>query len=158
MSRVETPPEAAPTSKRPPTWQLAVSALLIICLGAQFFAGWKFANGQTYPIVGSAMFNGPPIPGSTTSSCRGCSASRRRVSGSRWTSTRSASSRSSGGAGSSATSRTCTQEQADAAAAELAAAYTARTGAAARPSLELWRVPALTDDFERGRFVRTVEL
>ena len=35
-------------------------ALLVAWLGAQAVAGWKFANGTTYPVVGSAMFNGPP--------------------------------------------------------------------------------------------------
>jgi hypothetical protein len=38
--------------------------MLVLWLGAQFVAGWKFANGVTYPVVGSAMFNGPPAAGS----------------------------------------------------------------------------------------------
>ena len=57
-------PDARERGRRPPTWQLLVSAALVVFLGAQFFAGWKFLNGQTYPIVGSAMFNGPPTPDS----------------------------------------------------------------------------------------------
>ena len=40
--------------------QLLVSGLLVLWLGAQVVVGWKFANGVTYPVVGSAMFNGPP--------------------------------------------------------------------------------------------------
>ena len=39
---------------------LVVSAVMVLWLGAQMIAGWKYANGRTYPVVGSAMFNGPP--------------------------------------------------------------------------------------------------
>jgi hypothetical protein len=46
--------------RRPARWQVLVSAILVVWLGAQAVAGWKFANGTTYPVVGSAMFNGPP--------------------------------------------------------------------------------------------------
>jgi hypothetical protein len=49
------------------------------------------------------------------------------------------------------------QSQADAAGAELAAAYTAQTEQQLI-RLELWRIPALTDDFDRGRFLRSIEL
>ena len=44
------------------------------------------------------------------------------------------------------------QQHADAAAADLAAAYAARRPDSSSTRLELWRIPALTDDFERGRF------
>lgn len=46
--------------RRPRRWQPVVSVVLVAWLGAQAVAGWKFANGRTYPVVGSAMFNGPP--------------------------------------------------------------------------------------------------
>ena len=49
------------------------------------------------------------------------------------------------------------QQRAEEAAADLAAAYTARTGQQLT-RLELWRIPALTDDFERARFGRAVDL
>jgi hypothetical protein len=41
-------------------WMYGISAVLLAWLGAQAIVGWKFANGTTYPVVGSAMFNGPP--------------------------------------------------------------------------------------------------
>ena len=55
------PAEArAPRPGRTRRWIYVVSAILVAWLGAQLIAGWKFANGRTYPVVGSAMFNGPP--------------------------------------------------------------------------------------------------
>ncbi len=48
------------TGPRTARWMYAVSMFLVAWLGAQALAGWKFANGTTYPVVGSAMFNGPP--------------------------------------------------------------------------------------------------
>ena len=50
----------APSTRRSRRWRTAVSVVLVAWLGAQVVAGWKYANGRTYPIVGSAMFNGPP--------------------------------------------------------------------------------------------------
>jgi hypothetical protein len=51
---------SATPRRRRPRWKYGVSAVLVAWLGAQLIAGWKFANGTTYPVVGSAMFNGPP--------------------------------------------------------------------------------------------------
>ena len=142
---------------RPPAWQIVVSLVLVTWLGAQFFAGWKFVNGETYPIVGSAMFNRPPIAdsndflvprvfASTTSGQRvEIDQDTFRLEPFEW---RRWIKRNL---------EDVTQEQADEAAAELAAAYGARTDERLA-SLEMWRIPALTDDFERGRFVRHVEL
>lgn len=50
----------APRRRRRRRWMLGVTAVLLGWLGAQAIAGWKFANNTTYPIVGSAMFSGPP--------------------------------------------------------------------------------------------------
>ena len=138
-------------------WQLVVSAVLVAWLGAQFFAGWKFLNGETYPIVGSAMFNRPPIPDSNdflVPRVFGSTTSGQRVEidhdtfrlepfeWRRWL---------------KRNLEDVTQDHADAAAAELAAAYGSQTDERLT-SLQLWRIPALTDDFERGRFIRHVEL
>ena len=62
MTTTERPPAEATTPRRRRTrwWMGVVSVVLVSWLGAQAIAGWKFANGTTYPVVGSAMFNGPP--------------------------------------------------------------------------------------------------
>ena len=51
---------AATRRRRSRRWIYGVSAVLAAWIGAQAIVGWKFANGTTYPVVGSAMFNGPP--------------------------------------------------------------------------------------------------
>jgi hypothetical protein len=48
-------------------------------------------------------------------------------------------------------------EQAAAAAADLAAAYDSQTDRELT-GLEVWRIPALSNDFGRGRLVRSIEL
>jgi len=156
-TQVETPADRIPPTRQGTRWKLIVSAVLVIWLGAQFVAGWKFANSQTYPIVGSAMFNGPPIPGSpdflvprvfgvTTSGSQieidqntfGLEPFEWR----RWI---------------KRNLEDVSQQRAEEAGADLAAAYTARAGQQLT-RLELWRIPALTDDFERARFGRAVDL
>ena len=156
-TQAETRPETPPSTRRGSRWKLIVSAVLVIWLGAQFVAGWKFANSQTYPIVGSAMFNGPPIPGSpdflvprvfgvTTAGLQieidqntfGLEPFEWR----KWI---------------KRNLEDVSQQRAEEAGADLAAAYTTRTGQELI-RLELWRIPALTDDFERARFGRVVDL
>ena len=119
----------------------------MIWLGAQFVAGWKFANAQTYPIVGSAMFNGPPIAGqSRLPRAAGVRRHLARGRGSRSTSTRSASSRSSGGAGSSATSRTS-----DDAARRAGSEPTSQPCSPTQPGTELDQTRAVADPRARRR-------
>jgi hypothetical protein len=62
MTTTERPPTdvTATRRRRPRRWMYGISAVLLAWLGAQAIVGWKFANGTTYPVVGSAMFNGPP--------------------------------------------------------------------------------------------------
>lgn len=57
-------PGGADSNSKPYKWTIAVSAVLLVWLAAQAIAGVKFAKGATYPIVGSGMFNSPPIAGS----------------------------------------------------------------------------------------------
>jgi hypothetical protein len=49
------------------------------------------------------------------------------------------------------------QDRADAAGGALAAVYSSQTGNTLA-SIEIWRVPALTDDYDRADLVRTVDL
>jgi hypothetical protein len=151
------PSEPATTARRSPTWQLIVSAVLVTFVGAQFFAGWKFLNGQTYPVVGSAMFNGPPTPTSEdflVPRIIGTAVSGERVEMDHhtfelepfeWR------------AWIIDNLEIVTPDEADAAGAGLARAYTSETGTVLA-SFELWRVPALTDDFDRATLVLRVEL
>jgi hypothetical protein len=156
-ARAEKGSAVSPSIGRRARWKLIVSAVLMIWLGAQFVAGWKFANSQTYPIVGSAMFNGPPIPGSPdflVPRVFGVTSSGSQIEidqntfglepfeWRRWI---------------KRNLEDVSQQRAEEAGADLAAAYTARTGQELT-RLELWRIPALTDDFERARFGRAVDL
>ena len=157
MSSVEVPAAAVRSRSRRPTWQLAVSALLVLWLGAQSVAGWKFANSQTYPIVGSGMFSGPPNPDSPdfmVPRVFGFTSAGSRIEidhhtfdlepfeWRRWI---------------KRNLEVVTQQRADSAGADLADTYASRSGHSLS-RLELWRIPALTDDFERGRLLRSVEL
>lgn len=138
-------------------WQTAVTALLLAWLVAQFAAGWKFANGTTYPIVGSAMFNGPPIPGSDeflVPRVFGFSSGGERIEMDhntfglepfewrRWIKRNFEDAPSAHGLET---------------AAELAAVYTDGNGIVLT-RLEVWRIPALTDDLDRGRLIVTFRL
>ena len=155
MTRTDEAPSAA--RQRVPRWQVAVTSLLVVWLGAQAIAGWKFANGETYPIVGSAMFNSPPIPGSDdflVPRVFGVTTSGEQVEMDqhtfglepfewrRWI---------------KRNLEDVSAEDAAAAAADLASAYDGETDRQLT-GLEVWRIPALSDDFERGRLVRSIEL
>ena len=155
MTETNETPVAA--RRRVPRWQSAVTGLLVFWLGAQAIAGWKFANGETYPIVGSAMFNSPPIPGSEdflVPRVFGVTASGERLEMDpytfglepfewrRWI---------------KRNLEDVSAEEAAAAAADLASAYDSETDRQLT-GLEVWRIPALSDDFERGRLVRSIEL
>jgi hypothetical protein len=154
-----TAPSGAPSAARPhvPRWQLVVTCLLVLWLGAQAIAGWKFANGETYPIVGSAMFNSPPISGSEdflVPRVFGVTESGEQLEMDqdtfglepfewrRWI---------------KRNLEDVSAAQAAAAAADLAAAYADQTNRELT-GLDVWRIPALSDDFERGRHVRSIEL
>jgi hypothetical protein len=155
VTDTDEPPSAA--RQRVPRWQVTVTGLLVIWLGAQAIAGWKFANGETYPVVGSAMFNSPPIPGSDdflVPRVFGVTAFGQQLEMDqhtfglepfewrRWI---------------KRNLEDVSAEEAAAAAADLAAAYDGETGRQLS-GLEVWRIPALSDDFERGRLVRSIEL
>jgi hypothetical protein len=138
-------------------WQLAVTAVLMTWLFAQFVAGWKFANGTTYPIVGSAMFNGPPIPDSDVFLVP-------RVFGYTETGERVEMDHHTFSLEPFEWRRWIKRNLEDApdrharqTAVELAAVYTDRNGTTLA-QLELWRIPALTDDFDRGRLIETFSL
>lgn len=150
----ETPSAAR---RRVPRWQVVVTGLLVLWLGAQAIAGWKFANGETYPVVGSAMFNSPPIPGSEdflVPRVFGVTASGEQFEMDqdtfglepfewrRWI---------------KRNLEDVSAVQAAAAAADLAEAYDSQTDLQLT-GLEVWRIPALSDDFVRGRLVRSIEL
>jgi hypothetical protein len=153
----EASPVPAVDSSRPPRWQLVVTTILIVFLGAQFFAGWKFLNGQSYPIVGSAMFNGPPIAASedflvprviaTTASGAHVELDQHTfgLEPFEWR------------AWIIDNLETVEPDEADAAGTALATAYASQAGETL-VSFELWRVPALTDDFTRGHLILTVDL
>ena len=151
--------DESPSVARPrvPRWQVAVTSLLVVWLGAQAIAGWRFANGETYPIVGSAMFNSPPIPGSDdflVPRVFGVTASGQQIEMDqhtfglepfewrRWI---------------KRNLEDVSAEEAAAAAADLASAYDSETDRQLT-SLEVWRIPALSDDFDEGRLVRSIEL
>jgi hypothetical protein len=128
-----------------------------VFFGAQCFAGWKFLNGQTYPIVGSAMFNGPPNPHgpnflvprliATTESGATVELDQDTfdLEPFEWR------------AWIIDNVEGVSDERARAAGVALAAAFAAETGQRLT-SFELWRVPALTDDFDREHLIRTVDL
>ena len=134
-----------------------MTSLLVVWLGAQAIAGWKFANGETYPVVGSAMFNSPPIPGSDdflVPRVFGVTASGEHVEMDQHTF----------GLEPFEWRRWIKRNLED---------VSARTPRQQRPisprpmpattdrqltGLEVWRIPALSDDFDRGRLVRSIEL
>jgi hypothetical protein len=142
---------------RPGPWALAVSAFLVAFFGAQLVAGWKYLNDQTYPIVGSAMFNGPPTPESNDFLVPRVFA------------------RTSSGARVELDQRTfglepfewrawitdnlehAPQDEADEVAADLARTFAIETGVELS-SIELWRIPSMSDDLGRGRLVVAVDL
>ena len=157
MRHIEATPHPARTSKRPPRWQIVVSAIRIRLSRAQFFAGWKFLNGETYPVVGSAMFNGPPNP-------RSADFLVPRVIGTTVTVSSVELDQHTFGlepfewrAGSSATSSTWTRIERTRRARRWRRRYSSQTGDTLA-SFEIWRVPALTDDYDRADLVRTVDL
>jgi hypothetical protein len=144
---------------RPRRWMFAVSALLVAWLGAQVIAGWKFANGTTYPVVGSAMFNGPPngagrdfmVPRVYV-----ITASGQRIEMDqhtfglepfewrRWVKRHL---------------EDVDDAHAKRYAEQLAVVFSdARPDAASPVTIELWRVPAVDERLDHGRMIRTVTL
>ncbi len=150
---------AATHGRRSRRWRTVVSVVLVIWLGAQVVAGWKYANGRTYPIVGSAMFNGPPSGAGgdfMVPRVFAISASGQRTEMDQHTfdlepfEWRRWIKRHLEDVGDAA---------ANDAAAELAVEYVRQLpGEPAPAAIELWRVPALDERLDRGRMERRVSL
>lgn len=141
----------------PRRWQLIASLLVCVWLAAQAVAGWKFFNGNTYPIVGAGMFAGPPSPDSADFLvprvyCVAADGSRTELDQHtfelepfewrRWI---------------KRNLEQVTAAQARTAAVELAAVVDDRGGPIC-DSIQLWRVPATTTMFEQGQRIRSVTL
>ncbi len=151
--------KTAPGRRRPPRWMLVVSALLVMWLGAQVVAGWKFANGRSYPVVGSAMFNGPPTgagPDFMVPRVFAITASGERVEMDQHTfglepfEWRRWIKRNLEDVG---------DEQATRSADALEDVFAEQVpGSPPAVAIELWRVPALDEHLGNGRLIRTVPL
>jgi hypothetical protein len=136
-----------------------VSAVLVVWLGAQAVAGWKYANGQTYPVVGSAMFNGPPTgagPDFMVPRVFAVTASGQRVEMDQHTfglepfEWRRWIKRHLEDVG---------DDEAHRSADALVDVFADREPSAPQAvTLELWRVPALDEHLANGRLIRTVTL
>ncbi len=136
-----------------------MSAVLVCWLCLQGLAGWKFANGTTYPLVGSAMFNGPPSGTARdfmVPRVFAVTATGERVEMDqhtfglepfewrRWVKRHL---------------EDVDDAHAEQAADQLAAVFAdAVPDAPATTSVELWRVPALDEHLDRGRLIRSVRL
>jgi hypothetical protein len=147
------------TRRRSPRWMYLVSVVLVGWLGTQALAGWKFANGTTYPVVGAAMFNGPPngsgqdflVPRVYALDASGGRVEMdQRTFGiepfewRRWVK------RHLEDAG---------DEHAAGFAGELAKLFaSARPDAPTPTAIELWRVPATANGLDGGRLIRSVAL
>ena len=155
------PPGDANAGRRRRTrrWMYGVSAILLAWLGAQVVAGWKFANGTTYPVVGAAMFNGPPNgagPDFMVPRVYAVTAQGERVEMDQHTF----------GIEPFEWRRWIKRHLEDAddahateSAEQLAVVFLdARPDAPTPTSIELWRVPALDDGLDRARMIRTVAL